>query len=287
MADDRFQDLEQRHRQLHRLVELSVTLNSTLDLEALLKLITSTATELLECEAASILLYDEKNPRLYFAAATGSDPTQLAEIPVPIENSLAGTIFRTNQPIIINNAEQDPRHYSLVSDQLKFRVRTLLGVPMPIKDRTVGVLEAINKHKGTFDGRDARLLSVTAAHAAIAINNARLLNTTQQALEKVKESDELKSNFLSLASHELRTPLGIIIGYSTFLKEDAKGELSDHANQVLTAARQMRSILDEMNNLAMLKSDEMFLKPQRIVMEDMLAYACEGIKISPPRVDRI
>jgi len=278
MADDQFQELEQRHRQLHRLVELSVTLNSTLDLDALLQLITSTATELLECEGASILLYDEKNPRLYFAAATGSDPAQLAEIPVPIENSLAGTIFRTNQHIILNDVEQDPRHYSLVSDHVKFKVKSLLGVPMPIKDKTVGVLEAINKRNGTFDERDARLLSVTAAHAAIAINNARLLHTTQQALEKVKESNELKSNFLSLASHELRTPLGIIIGYSSILKEDAKGESSEHANQVLGAARQMRSILDEMNNLAMLKSDKMILKLQKVVMEDVLAYACEGIK---------
>jgi signal transduction histidine kinase len=278
MADDQLQELEQRHRQLHRLVELSVTLNSTLDLDTLLQLITATATELLECEAASILLYDEKNPRLYFAAATGSDPAQLAEIPVPIETSLAGAIFRTNQHIILNDAQQDPRHYSLVSDHVNFKVKSLLGVPMPIKDRTVGVLEAINKHNGVFDERDARLLSVTAAHAAIAINNARLLHTTQQALEKVKESDELKSNFLSLASHELRTPLGIIMGYSTLLNEDAKGELSDHAHQVLTAARQMRSILDEMNNLAMLKSDKMILKPQKVVIEDVLAYACEGIK---------
>jgi signal transduction histidine kinase len=278
MADDQLQDLEQRHRQLHRLVELSVTLNSTLDLDTLLQLITSTATELLECEAASILLYDEKNPRLYFAAATGSDPAQLAQIPVPIETSLAGTIFRTNKHIILNDAEQDPRHYSLVSDRVNFKVKSLLGVPMPIKDRTVGVLEAVNKRNGTFDERDARLLSVTAAHAAIAINNARLLHATQQALEKVKESNELKSNFLSLASHELRTPLGIIMGYSTLLNEDAKGELSDHAHQVLTAARQMRSILDEMNNLVMLKSDEMILKPQKVVIEDILAYACEGIK---------
>src|SRR5512134_4118421 len=141
-------DLEGRQKQLLRLVELSVTLNSTLDLEALLQLITATATELLDCEAASILLYDEKNPRLFFAAATGSDPAQLAEIPVPIENSLAGTIFRTNQHLILNNAEQDPRHYSLVSDHIKFTVKTLLGVPMSIKDRTVGVLEAVNKRNG-------------------------------------------------------------------------------------------------------------------------------------------
>jgi signal transduction histidine kinase len=68
------------------------------------------------------------------------------------------------------------------------------------------------------------------------------------------------------------------MGYSTFLKEDAKGELSENANHVLNAARQMRSILDEMNNLAMLKSDEMILKPQKVAMEDVLAYACEGIK---------
>ena len=271
-------DLEGQHQQLRRLVELSVTLNSTLDLDDLLQLITATATDLLDCEAASILLYDEKNPRLYFAAATGSNPARLAEIPVPIDNSLAGTIFRTNQPMILNNAEEDPRHYSLVSDNVNFKVKSLLGVPMPIKDRTVGVLEAINKNGGVFNERDATLLSVTATHAAIAIDNARLLQATKRALQQVKDSNQLKSNFLALASHELRTPLGIIIGYSTFLKEDAKGELSEHASQVLTAARQMRTLLDEMNNLAMLKSDEMVLKPQRAAMQDVLTYACEGIK---------
>jgi signal transduction histidine kinase len=278
MTTGPLRDLASQPHQLRRLVELSVTLNSTLDLDILLQIITATATDLLDCEAASILLYDEKNAQLVFAAATGSDPSKLAKIPVPIENSLAGTIFRTNRHIIISNAEQDPRHYSLVSDHINFNVKTLLGVPMPIKDRTVGVLEAVNKRNGVFDEQDASLLAVTAAHAAIAIHNARLLRATQKALQKVKESDELKRNFLTLASHELRTPLGIILGYSTFLKEDAKGELSNHANQVLTAASQMRSILDEMNNLAVLKSDELLLKPQKVAMEDILAYASEGIK---------
>jgi signal transduction histidine kinase len=274
----RLRDLEGRQQQLLRLVELSMTLNSTLDLDELLQTITATATELLDCEASSILLYDEKNPRLYFAASTGSDPAQLAEIPVPIEGSLAGTIFRTNQPLILNNAEQDPRHYSLVSDHIKFKINTLLGVPMPIKDRTVGVLEAVNKRDGVFNDRDVAILSVTAAHAAIAINNARLLRTTQQALEKVRETNSIKSNFLSLASHELRTPLGIIIGYATFLQEEAKGELSDHAQQVLNAAAQMRSLLDQMNNLTLLQTDEMEMRPSKISIQDVLDFACDEIK---------
>jgi signal transduction histidine kinase len=278
-------DLEGRQKLLLRLVELSVTLNSTLDLDELLQLITATATELLECEAASILLYDEKNPRLYFAAATGSDPAQLAGIPVPIDSSLAGTIFRTNQPLILNDAQQDPRHYSLVSDHVKFKVHSLLGVPMPIKDRTMGVLEAVNKREGGFTDSDVAILSVTAAHAAIAINNARLLRATQQALEKVRVTNQIKSNFLALASHELRTPLGIIIGYATFLQGGAKEETADHANHVLGAAEQMRSLLDQMNNLTLLQADEMEMRQMKISIQDVLNFALDEIKYSAARRD--
>lgn len=281
----RLRELEGRQQQLLRLVELSMILNSTLDLDELLQTITATATELLDCEASSILLYDEKNPRLYFAAATGSNPTKLAEIPVPMEGSIAGTIFRTNQPMILNNVEQDPRHYAMVSDHIKFQTHTLLGVPMPIRDRTMGVLEAVNKRNGVFTDRDVAILSVTAAHAAVAINNARLLQATQQALEKVRETNSIKSHFLSLASHELRTPLGIIIGYATFLQEEAKDELSDHAQQVLNAASQMRSLLDQMNNLTLLQADEMQMRPQKISIQDILNFASDEIMYTAARRD--
>jgi signal transduction histidine kinase len=264
---------------LVRLVELSVTLNSTLDLDELLQLITTTATELLDCEAASILLFDEKNPRLYFAAATGSDPVKLAEVPVPIDSSLAGTIFRTNQSMVLNEVGQDPRHYSLVSEHIKFKVNSLLGVPMLIKERTMGVLEAVNKKDQIFTEDDATILSVIAAHAALAINNARLLRTTQAALKKVKETHKVKSNFLSIASHELRTPLGIIIGYSTYLQQSAKGEeSSDHAKHVLKAASQMRSLLDQMTNLTLLQTDEMLMIPILVPIQDILEQAVDEIQ---------
>jgi len=278
-------DLEGRHKSLLRLVELSVTLNSTLDLDELLQKITATATELLECEAASILLYDEQNPRLYFAAATGSDPAQLAEVPVPIDSSLAGTIFRTSQPIILNNAGQDPRHYSLVSDHIKFKVSSMLGVPMPIKERTMGVLEAVNKREGGFTDGDVAILSVIAAHAAIAINNARMLRATQQALEKVKVTNQIKSNFLALASHELRTPLSVIMGYASFLQEGASAEATGHVNHVMGAAAQMRSVLDQMNNLTLLQADEMEMRQMKISIQSVLNFALDEIKYAAARRD--
>jgi signal transduction histidine kinase len=277
--------LEGREKLLLRLVDLSVQLNSTLDLDELLQLITATAAEALDCEAASILLYDEKNPRLFFAAATGSDPAKLAEVPVPIDGSLAGTIFRTNQPLILNNVEQDPRHYSLVSDHIKFKTKSLLGVPMPIKDQTMGVLEAVNKRDGNFKDSDVTVLSVIAAHAAIAINNARLFRARQQALEKVRVVNGIKNNFLAIASHELRTPLGIIMGYGGFLQESAQGDSKEHARHVLTAAAQMRSLLDEMSNLTLLQSDELDMKKVKISLQDVLNQALDEIKYSAARRD--
>jgi signal transduction histidine kinase len=278
-------DREGRQKSLLRLVELSVTLNSTLNLDELLQQITATATELLECEAASILLYDEQNPRLYFAAATGSDPAQLAEVPVPIDSSLAGTIFRTNQPIILNNAGHDPRHYSLVSEHIKFKVNSMLGVPMPIKDRTMGVLEGVNKREGGFTDGDVAILSVIAAHAAIAINNARMLKATQQALEKVKVTNQIKSHFLALASHELRTPLSVIMGYASFLQDGASAETTGHVNHVMGAAAQMRSILDQMNNLTLLQADEMEMRQMKISIQSVLNFALDEIKYSAARRD--
>jgi signal transduction histidine kinase len=210
----------------------------------------------------------------------------LAEIPVPIDSSLAGTIFRTNQPLVLNNAEQDPRHYSLVSDHVKFKIHSLLGVPMPIKDRTMGVLEAVNKREGNFTDSDVAILSVTAAHAAIAINNARLLRATQQALEKVKVTNQIKSHFLALASHELRTPLGIIIGYATFLQNGVRGDsTTENANHVLGAAAQMRLLLDQMNNLTLLQADEMEMRQMRISIQDVLNFALDEIKYSAARRD--
>lgn len=200
------EEIERRNRRLARLVELSVTLNSTLDLEALLQLVTATASELLECEAASILLYNEKQSRLYFAAATGSDPHKLAEIPVPLDHSLAGTIFRENRSIILNDTERDARHFPLVSEHINFHVRSLVGVPMSIKERVIGVLEAVNKHSGFFSPEDESILSVTASHAAIALGNAQLFREVEQSHNELRLAYDATirgwSHALDLRDHE-------------------------------------------------------------------------------------
>ena len=260
-------------RRLARLVEVSVQLNSTLDPDQLLQFIIKAAADLLDCEAASILLYDEKRGELCFTSATGSDPKELAAIPVPLDGSIAGTIFRENRPLIINDVEREPRHYAMVGERVKFQTRSLLGVPMCIRKRVTGVLEALNKRNGEFNQSDTRLLEIIASQAAVAIHNARLVQALQTAYDELSRIDKIKSDFISIASHELRTPLGVILGYASFLKEKSQGQLSEHANQVMSSALQMRSLIQAMTNMNLLQMGSLPLNIQIIPIRPVIEQA--------------
>lgn len=263
--------------QLARLVEISLRLNSTLELNQLLRFISQSATEMLDCEKASILLHDEKRGELFFISAAGAEAQQLTQIPVPLEGSIAGVVFRENAPLIINNVEEDPRHYTLVSEQLNFRPKTLLAVPMRIKTRVTGVMEALNKRSGPFAPADSRLLSIIASLAAVAIQNARLHQALQKAYDELQQVDKLKSDFLSIASHELRTPLGIILGYATFLKEEAQGELSEHAEQVLNSALRLRLLVEDLTNMNLMQVGSIKLNLQPMPIQRAIQTACDEV----------
>jgi signal transduction histidine kinase len=275
-AELNFHGMRQMLNQLARLTEISVTLNSTLDLHPLLQFIVHTATQVLDCEEASIMLYDEQRGELLFTASSNSTE-QLAQIPVPLEGSIAGTIFRENRALLIADVEKDPRHFALVGEQINFQVKSLLGVPMLMREKVTGVLEALNKRAGTFSQKDAYLLSIIASQAAVAINNAQLHAEIQNAYDELSRVDKIKSDFMAIASHELRTPLGVILGYATFLKEDAQGELSAHADMVLNSALKLRSLVEEMTNMNLLRVGTLDLQKNSAVLQQIIVRAYEEI----------
>ena len=202
-------------RRLLRLLDLSARLNSAADPARVLDSIIWTAADVLGCDAASVLLYDAEENRLRFAAATGSDPAALARIPVPLDGSIAGTIFRERRSVRTETATTETDHFSGVGEAVQFQTRSLLGVPMRIGDEVVGVLEVINKREGAFTDEDDLVLSILADQAAIAIRNLRQLDAVRAANLRLERAEEARSRFLSLASHELRTPLSVIVGMQT------------------------------------------------------------------------
>jgi signal transduction protein with GAF and PtsI domain len=97
-----------------RLAEISRELASTIDLPALLNKIVQAAADLSNAEAASILLYEESKKQLYFQSATNLDEPFLRGLIVPVEGSIAGWIVTHRRPIIILDAQNDPRHFAQI-----------------------------------------------------------------------------------------------------------------------------------------------------------------------------
>jgi len=270
-------DAERRLVDLKRLVDLSLVLNSTLALEPLLQRIMDAACDLVDTEASSILLMDKDTRQLFFAASNSGGTEGLIGRPVPLEGSIAGLILKEKRPVALDDVRQHPSHYRQLDQQIDFETRSLLGVPMRIKDSVVGVLEVVNKRNGTWTDDDREEMSIIAAQAAVAIENARLVGALRKAYDELDQLDRLKNDFIAIASHELRTPLGVILGYASFLKEDSQGEASEHAEVVYRSALKLRSIIEQMTNLRYLKLGQTELNREKISVADLLHMARQDI----------
>jgi signal transduction histidine kinase len=236
---------------LERLLEISRTLSATHDLPQLLQMIISEACELTKSEVASILLFDAKSGRLRFEAAPGKHQTELREVSVPLDRSVAGWIFTNVRPMVIQDAKTDARIFRPIDQKLGFQTRSILGVPLIVKSKPIGVLEAVNKSdESHYTEDDLEVLETLAAQAASAIETARLLTSIQDTNQELQRLDRMKSDFIAIASHELRTPLGLILGHSTFLKEFVPPKHQEQMEVIIRSAMRLKSIIEDMSTIS-------------------------------------
>lgn len=253
--------LERRVGYLERMVKISQILNSTLTLEPLLQIIIQSATELTNTEACSIMLIDKNTGELRFSEATGGVSEAMKKVSVPLDNSIGGWVIRHNRPLLIRDAKSDPRWHGDVDEGSGFETRSILGVPLKVRDKVIGVLEVVNKKSEQgFNENDIQIATTLSAHAAIAIENARLLDELQEAYRSLSEIDRIKGDFVSIASHELRTPLAVILGYATFLRDNVSGPASEQLEIVFSSAIRLRSLIDDMVNLRHIQTEDVQLQ---------------------------
>lgn len=205
---------EANHRanQLATLSEVSVAISSTLNLDLALSRVMDCAVQILEAEAGSLLLLDRRAKELTFEVVLGPTGSELKGLKTEIGKGIVGTVAKTGQPLIINNAPADPRWNIAFDEATQFRTRDILCVPMMAHERVVGVIEVINKKDGVpFNLEECKLLMSFGAQAAIAIENAQIFQATDEALnERVQELQALQMFDRELqASLELKTVLDI------------------------------------------------------------------------------
>jgi sigma-B regulation protein RsbU (phosphoserine phosphatase) len=171
-AANRSRVTERRAQQLQIVMEITRELTSTFDLDKLLAMIMNASVTILKAGAGSLFLVDEATGDLIFREVTSGD-TNLIGAHIPAGKGIIGEAAATGKPVVVQNVE-DAKHFFAGLEHSGFHTQSLLAVPLTVPDRTLGVLELINKTDGSlFDQSDIDLLTTFAAQAAIAIENAR------------------------------------------------------------------------------------------------------------------
>ncbi len=271
--------LERKVNVLNRLADVSILLNTTYELDSLLTYLMDAAAVIADTEGASVLLWDEQKNELRFAATTTQQTgLELIGKPVPLQGSLAGTCLTEGRVIEVDDTQHDPRHYSKFDEEKQFETRSLLIVPMRQDNKIIGVLEVVNKRQLPWTEDDHDHLMVLASQASVAIDRVQMVTALQKAHQELSELDKLKSDFIAIASHELRTPLAVILGYASFLKEEAQGKLSQHADKVIESGLQLRHIIEDLMNLRYLQQNAADLRLQRVSLATVVRDAALDVQ---------
>lgn len=188
------EETQRRAQQLSTLNELTRQLTSTLELEPLLQKILESAVTILNCEAGTLFLLDETTDELVFRVVIGPAAQSLIGQRLPRGKGIASKAVLERKAVIENNVEADTSWDASTDKRTGFRTRSILAVPLELKERVIGVVEVINRRDGLpFRAEDAELLTAFAAQAAVAIENARLYTLTDQELSaRVEELSVLQ-----------------------------------------------------------------------------------------------
>jgi PAS domain S-box-containing protein len=186
--------LAQEHDQLLALSEVGAVISSTLDLPQVLNSVMDNVIQLTGAERGYIVLRDEETGDLEFTVARGMDRETLEQQSSQVSRTIVVQVAETGDAVVTTNAQADPRFHARES-VVSYSLRSILCVPLRVRDNVIGVMYADNRIKaGLFGERERDLLTVFANQAAVAIDNARLF-------ARVSYAQRLMSNiFASITS---------------------------------------------------------------------------------------
>lgn len=173
------ENLKKKIKELSALYEVGKTVNSTLHLDEVLKLITRKAAKIMNASSCSLRLLNDSRQELILRCAYGlNDSLYKVKKSLKIGESIAGRVVKEGRPYIINDLQKE-RHYKYPHLARQKGLRSLVTVPLVQKNKIIGVLSIYNKKPARYTDEDVKLLSMFASQVAIAIENARLYEETQ------------------------------------------------------------------------------------------------------------
>ncbi len=216
--------LAERIQELQALQMFDQQLQASLNLERVLDMTLTHAMDALGVSMGVIgVIKGGEEVGLYLLAQRGM-PTEMGRYkidPWPLTKGTLGQVAQSGDVAWVKNVAE-AKHYI----PKNHRTRSLIVIPIMLEDEVIGVIDLESTDYDYFTNDDVAFVKRLINHAAIAIQNAQLF-------EKVREANDAKSEFMSIASHELKIPMTSIKGYAKLLQMGAGGDLSDKQNEFL------------------------------------------------------
>jgi signal transduction histidine kinase len=293
------------YRELEGLEEISRAFEAMTDIRETYGRLTRRLAELVGCEKCVISLY-EPATREFVCQWPGYNVADelLKKVRYPADALRPAWNFRHQGPMVNKRPEEfnDEQRAFL----RPFGVYNLTEIPLVHEGRFVGKISIANKPGGLSEN-DVRLVTVFAAQAAVVIQNAHLYRRLQESaaqleakvrertaeLEatyrelaashaRLREVDQLKSDFLGNVSHELRTPLAAIKGYVDNLLDGVAGPLVDKPRHYLGRVRdnadRLGRMVSDLLDLTRIEAGKIELLPQALPVAGLVTDALDGLR---------
>ncbi|MDR2193710.1 MAG: sigma 54-interacting transcriptional regulator [Treponema sp.] len=157
------------------------------DISVLLTEIIDSAARLCDAESASLLLQNKETGFLYFEVALGPKGHDAKSFIVKPGEGIAGWVFEHNEAVVLSDAGNDKRHLFAISRSIDYPCKTMMTVPMRVKERCIGVIELINKKDGqVFTKNDLEWLEIFANQAALAVTNMQRIEHARVEIQRLQ-----------------------------------------------------------------------------------------------------
>ena len=171
LADER---LAEELRNVLTLVATAGTIATSVPHARLLEMIVETAADVIGARAGALFIVDEGGDELIFEVAIGPKAAEVKRFRVPIGHGIAGLVALTGQPMAVANAREDARQAKDIAESVGYLPESILCVPLFYGDRTIGVLELLDKEgQPTFSAADLDTLALFADQAGVAVEQSR------------------------------------------------------------------------------------------------------------------
>lgn len=159
---------------LATLMEIAALVNSNHNLDMVVSHTVISACRLTGAETGSLLLLDPATRELRFEVVLGRQNEELKLLRIPKGQGIAGLVAENNTPMIVPDVQADSHFFGVADDTTNFKTLSMIAVPLHVKGRVIGVLQAINKKCGAFDHSDLKLIIALANMVAPAIDESRV-----------------------------------------------------------------------------------------------------------------